>query len=533
MTILTDLQKHYAEIGKSYTKFYTDKVKALTTDVTKELTYISTLDTEMSGLVDDISNVEDLGEAIDMASALCSAFEENPLVAQLMGQIEREYGISITSPLELTKMVVTGGDHPYFKVASAMIRFPLTGSLTSAKLYTITDIVIKLSNMVSVIDPTILAEMVSQNSTDGGIPGDVIVLLNSARAKLATPHLDGPYKSAIADVQSAIDELSDAKLWFGTEVSNISKLALTTALNSTYSELNKYWPEIKTSLTEMNDAITTINFTTITPAGAGKRMGKIRKIRTDIAREVQKMSDPAVPQGPVIPQYIIALGAIKKMLELSQPRPSDGAPSPVVTAIGAWDMTIVNDIESLMNKIINFTKRPYTVAAFAAYCSSLQARVDDYMVMYANTVIEVNSNWPLFPGVRELLDSIKGILGAMGFDNAADALNMGEIDKFADMNELTALSTGSAYVAMTQLASIGYQLGLFGLKDSLDKLKSEAKKKLDKQKFENKAKKKNRLDATKKRLDRLNESFEKFTSFYGEIAGMIEALANIVEINTV
>lgn len=533
MSFLSDIQKHFTEIGKSYTKFYTDKVKQITDDVQKEITYISSLDEELGGLVDDISNVEDLGEAIEMASTLADAFGENPLVAQLMQKIEDDYGVSISSPLELTKMIVTGGDHPYFKVAAAMIRFPVTGAVTSAKLGQLSAAVTALAEMVASVDPAILSGMESQDTSQGGgVPGEVITLLNQARSKLATPHLDGPYKSAISDVQEAINKLSDAKVWAGAEFSNVTKLALTTALNSAYSKLSEYWPDIKSGFSEMQDAITTINTTTISPAGAGKRLGKIRKIRLDIANEVQKMSDDTISQAAIIPQYLITLGSIKKMLELSQPRPSDGTPAPVVTPIGAWDSALVSEIESLIGKIINFSKKPYTVDAFLGYAATLGLRLEEYYVMYASTVLQVEANWAVFPGVKELLQGIKSLLDTLGFDNAADALDLGDIEGFADMSEITALSTGSTMVAFTQVAGIAYQLGQFGLKDKLDKEIASVKKKYEKQKFENKAKKKNRLEDTKKRLKKLNESFEKFQSFYADFTGIVEALSSVAELST-
>lgn len=531
MSTLTELQNYFTKLGENYTKYYTDKVKELTDDVKKEITYLSSLDSELSGMMDDISNVDNLGEAIDMASTLCSAFAENPLVAQLMGQIERDYGVSINSPLELVKMVATGGDHPYFKVAASMIQFPITGTGVLLSLNQLVEAAKVLNGMVIAINPAILAEMTSQMETNGGIPDDVVSSLNEARRKLATPQLDGPYKAAIDDVQAAIDALSNARLWAGNMVDNVQKLALTTALNSTYASISEYFTSIKSGASTLTGYINVINNTTISFSGAGKRLGKIRKIRTDIAREVQKMQE-SIPQAPRIPEYIITLGGIKKMLSLSQPLPSDGTPYPVVTPVTSWDSSIVSEIQSLAGKIIQFTKKPYEVAVFTGYVNELIVKSEEYTLMYANTLLEVEANWASFPGVKELLDTLESVLSELGLDAAADALANGKIDELTSMSDLTATSTGAAFVAIQGIGSIAHNLGLFSLKDSLDTMQAVTKKKVDKQKFENKAKKKNRVSAVKKRLTRLNESFEKFTSFYAELTGLVETVANVVEINT-
>ena len=508
-------------------------VKKAVKDGKTELAYLSKLDTELAAIAEDIGNTDGLGEGIEMASTLCSAFEENPLVAALMGKIEREYGISIASPLELTKMVITGGDHPYFKVASAMIRFPVTGMEIDAKFMLLMGTVVTLSNMVTSIDPSVLDDMGFQDETLGGIPGSVIESLKLARLRLVTPHLDGPYKQAIEDVQEAIDELSNAKLWIGTEVANLEKMALTNALNAASAQANKYWPEIKTGLAKLAEAIDVINTTVIKPAGADKRLGKIRKVRTDIAKEIQKMKDPSVPQGPLMPAYILALASIKRVLEISQPRPSDGNPPPVVTPISSWDSALVASIIETMNRILSFTNRPYNVDAFADYCNQLQSKYNEFAVMYANTLIEVEANWVNFPGVKELLDSVKAMLDGMGFDAAAEALDLGDIEGFADMSELTALSTGSAFVAVQRIAGLFSSLGLFNLTDEMDKLKSSLKKKLDTQTVEKKAKSKNRIANVKKRLDRLNKSFDSTMELVAQVLGAIDAVRGIAEINIV
>jgi hypothetical protein len=518
-------------IASTYVQWGTERYKKAQGIVTR-LWKLKDFDpSELAILDPDSSFIENAGSIMEATQAILPILANNPLVTQLLAHMKDEYNYDFGSNMTFANLLLGGQSSTLFQVCGAMLKFPAVSSRYTMKMRTLFELLHNLCDALDSAYPGGVPDLtIDKLST---IPPDVITHLSQARKSLAqavsgfNPDLV-KYRSAQSNLDAGIEDLKKVGIW-DSMGSDLKAIAFRTAFETVRNNFKGSSLSSREDRLQILALYNTIKNTNILPNATNPSLGKARKAKAELDKILKNMADPTITQSLAIPQYTIALGAIRLTLLNSVPvvvtPPTALFPNSTVTL----DVNLLLQAERVLLRAYNFLKYPNNL-------SLLRPLVEDALVQIA--LIEADMNafkaqldvlWLAIPGVKELIEYTSKLLSEAGLDNANSKLLSGDLPGMSKLNDLTGTSSGATLVALTTLNLAFEEFGLPFMKDQIDALKKKVAPKSEKDQAANKAKKKNKLANITKMLNQILADIDETQQLALDITGMCLAIKSMVE----
>lgn len=513
----------YVEMGK-------DKIKTATSLIAK-LTALKDFDLGEGDLLesDSLTDViESAGTIIEATSGILDVLAENPLVAQFISYMESEFQWKINSPLGLVKMLIGKESSNLLKVATAMIKWPVSAAEYSARTRVIFNTLNSLLNEI----PAGMGDFPLDGTST--IPDAVLTPLLSCR-KLLAQSLSGvnpdlvKYRSAQTDLDTAIAALNDIEVWQNSPLGTVASMTIRLAIDQLRAQFTA--SGATSSMTDNKNEIislyNTIKETPVIPAVTNPTMAKARKAKSEIDKIIRNMQNPDIVQNLALIQYAMALGAVRAVLMAATPiivMPVLAFPNTTVVFNTAPLLKVHRDLGRVYN-FLNYPNKLDLLAQLVADGLSDLNVLDAEITMFN---AQLDALWLVLPGVRELIDMCVELLNKAGLDGAASALETGDISSLISMNALTGTKSGAAFAAISTIMETLTGMRISSFDTVLSKMEAKMKLESSKDQAKIKAKKKSKIEKLKANIANATQAIDESVTFMAEMSGILSGIVSMV-----
>lgn len=511
----------FSQAGTSYTEYLRKEIQKFIQLVTK----VTTLPTQedLVDFVDDIS-VDNISDAIEEASLVMDAIDNNPLVAKLKKDLEDSLGISFTGALQGAQLLVAGSNSPLMKVSTAMLKWP-------SEVATFLTYADTLAVYAKIINDNIIAKGGVNKWEDipnTEIPEEIKEKLKASHKNigrsLIAPYNYSLYQLAIDQIKEAVSLLEDIPYHLNFVSGNTSASAMKIATNSIFEDIKNIYTSMTKSSSTLPQIISNIKDTDLNKSTSTTQTRQSYLAREKLKGVIDQLNLTNVDQAAFIPQYLIVLNTVYNML--IKGRPTYNPPPNIFDRSSViLDQDKINVVMRYARKLYQYTLKPYRIDLFSEFYVQYKISVDELIESLDETTQQIEDLWLQIPGVKEVLEGIFAVLENTGFDAALDVLSSGDIGGFLGLNDITGTSTGMIMVAFDQIAEIGHALNLYQLSTIIEDVREDLKLKSDKKQFEQKSKKNEKLSKLKKSLNELNSTIDSATELISTVQGILNAIS--------
>jgi len=508
-------------IGQSYASDYIATYKKAMDLVTTIKKFAEPEVTDLSG---DATSWTDV---VAEATEILDAAGQSPLMNAMYDQIEKEFGISIRTPLALAQNIMQGSDSNLLKVVVAMLTFEIKMKAFASAVQIIYDAMAEVNSYIA--DRSGMNGLFNSGAV---IPNDVIVRLEKARNELqrtlGSPFDVKKYDFNTDEIKAVARDLEALPIFLNAS-NAAGNLALKMMLEATQSTVSSAYRLILNSGTECKKTITTIitTDTTIKTVSSSRFVMAQKAIRriNGLLNEMKRGGDQ---QGMMIPKYIVALNVAYSILRTGKPMNSPDITFDLVDVSGITVTTVeIDAILASCRKLLRATQNPRRLVAIKDELSGLYAKLQVFRshVTSSQKAIEAIEADVRYDKAFEIAQSV--MLLIQGLDMAQMLLSNGDYSDFFNATEMTSTSEGAAFVGLSTLAEICDKVGLV-----LPAMKFREKaKSMQKQEREKRSKREARKERKKSKIatqiEEINKMIESSQELFATAVGTIDGLASV------
>ena len=519
-SLLTTLQSSLQSVGESYVSDYTAAYR-------QAMAMVATLSgyTEFSDDVPEVDN--DWTDTVAAASEILNAVNESPLMNEIYDQIEKEFGISIRSPLALAQNIMQGSDSGLLKVVVAILSFELKMNTFAASVQVILDAMKGVNQFIA--DH---AGMDGFLNPETPIPNEVIQRLEMARNELqrslGSPFDVEKYDFNTQEVRRVAEAMERIEI-FERAFDALGLMALKMMLESTGSVVASTYRLLQRSGSEckknLNIILTTD--TTVQTVSSQRFVMAKRAIRR-INGLLKDMTRGNIDQGLLIPKYIVALNVAYSILRTGRPKVNNDI---VLSPMDISGVTVtaveIDAMLSTCRKLLRATQQPRKLVAIEGQIATLEAQ----LTLFRSHITETQAFFEIIEGdydkAFEIAQTVLVLI--QGLDMAQMFLENGEYSDFFNATENTATSEGAAIAALQLLADTCDRVGM-GLIAVKFREKS---KEMQKQEREKRSKREARKERKKSKLaeqiKEINAMIQSTQELVATAVGTIHGIAAVID----
>lgn len=514
-------------IGDSYFKMAKEKWTKGQSIVTK-LTALGDIDfSEADGY-----STETFGDCIDSAgtvlaesSAILEVLANNPLVARFLEHLQTQYGWDLGSPLALVQSLVGKKGSSLMTVVGGMLQFPVYAEKFTLQVQIIID---SLDAAWAEIESRYTIPTDALSTTPQAIPDAVMQHLTQARILLGKG-LGGntdvvSYASGKQELENAIADLGNTSAWGSMLAADAEAMIIKTVLDSLRNQFSTA-ALLRDDKAKILSLYQTIKTTVVMQSSPSPSMVKLRKALSDLNKTIAQMNMPNIQHSLLIPQYLIALGAIKATLDMARPvilPPPFAFPNGAVLLNTATLETLYRDL----GRLSNILQYPRQINTLRVAIDTAKADLNQWIVERDAFYAQLENLWLMLPGLRELIDAMGALLGGMGMDRAADALKGGDLSKLMDMSAKTAIYSGAAVQGIITVLAVCRGFGITYFDEKLYELKTKLTKTSKKDEAAVRTKRNTKLAMVKKAIEDALQAIDDATALATDVAGLV----NVVQV---
>lgn len=512
-------------VAESYASEYVSAYNQLSTLVATISKYPEYLTTPDEDIVSDADWTDVLSEASDIVNAA----GESPVMQEVFNQIEKEFGISVTSPLSLAQNIMQGKDSGLLKVIVAMLQYPIKMSAFTQAVQALYD---ATSSLALFIDGR-GASMNGFFNASSPIPDDVLIALQNTRNKLQTtlmsPFDVRKYELYTEELRDVIVSLESVPIIDGA-LDAAGSLIVKMVMDASSNEMLEAYRLLSKAATEAKNNISVIKTTdTAVKTSNTQRFVMAKKAIRRINGVIDEMKRGGVLQGAMIPKYIIALNVAHAILRTGKPVVDSATVGPmdvsgVIDSIAQIDLVLAS-----CRKIILCLQKPARLFYLKDELASLYGRIQllNSQIATSSAAITALAEDAAFEHAFEVAQSVLALI--QGLDYANMLLSNGDYSSFFEITETTATSEAAAQQALTILADLCEKTGMPILFSS--KLR-EAAKKMEKQEREKRARREAKKERKKSKIvtaiEETNKLIQDGQELFATAIGAVDSIQSII-----
>ena len=525
--MLDNLKQAGKDIGKSYVDHYKELIKKATDDIAK-LTALGDVDFE-DAFSDSENLMDGLSDAMDVATSVCGALGDNPLLDSALKRLSDQYGFDFTSPLELAKSLMSGKGNDLMKVVGAMLQFPLKKEeyLAQANL-TIT----AAEKLVSELNAHGIDLSKAQSLIDAQqIPDEIVQRMITARRELTKSmtgdFLEDEYQKGINNLKQALTDMGNINVW----ADSLGAASLTEGVRLIFNQiafLIKGYIYMERQIhRELVDLINVIRTTPVMLGSTTKAYGKSKAAIHDLnvlIAEINKVNENEIAY---VPQYMVALGTIITVLKMAKPYTNTTAPTALGNTSIPFDEGKLSALYLATGRIYTFTKNPGKAALLESHVLDSRTKYDEAKQELDNFNAQINILWTHLPGIKDFLNEVKTLLAGAGLDKAADAIASGDVTGLMSMDDKTATKVGAVLVSLETVNEVLKAYGI-NASEEIEKYIKKTYNKYISKKVSNDSKKKDKINKLKKTLTEAADALNDISKMVEEVTGTVVAVEAII-----
>jgi len=518
---LSTLKTSMVSIGQSYASDYTAMYKKAM-DLVATITKFSDPTTP-----DDIGST-DWTDTVTEATEILDAAGQSPLMNAMYDQIEKEFGISIRTPLALAQNIMQGSDSNLLKVVVAMLSFEMKMKAFASAVQIIYDAMAEVNSYI--------ADRSGMNGLfDSGavIPNEIIVRLEKARNELqrtlGSPFDVKKYDLNTAEIKLVAKDLEELPLFLNASnaAGNLALKMMLEATQSTVSSayrlLQKHGEECKKTVMIIISTDTTIK--TVSSSRFVMAQKAVRRIN-GLLSEMKRGGDQ---QGMMIPKYIVALNVAYSILRTGKPMNSPDITFDLMDVSGMIVTSVeIDTILASCRKLLKATQNPRRLVTIKDELSGLYAKLQVFRshTTSSQKAIEAIESDIRYNKAFEIAQSV--LLLIQGLDMAQMLLENGDYSDFFNATEMTSTSEGAAFVGLSTLADMCDKVGL-----SVVAVKFREKaKEMQKQEREKRSKREARKERKKSKIatqiEEINKAIEGMQELVATASGTLDGIISVI-----
>jgi len=517
---LDALKSSLVSIGESYASDYTAAYKQAMEMVTKITKYPEFLDTPS----DDVEST-DWTEVVTQASEIVDAAGQSPLMNEIYNQIEKEFGISVRTPLALAQNIMQGSDSNLLKVVVAMLTFETKMAAFSTAVQTIYDALAEVSNYIA-----IHYSMDGSFNPGAAIPNEIVVRLETARNELqrtlGTPFDIKKYDLNTDEIKSIASAMEELDL-FDNVTDALGNMALKMMLETTQSTVAAAYRLLQRAGDECKKTITTITTTDTTlkvVSSARFVMAKkaIRRI-SGILAEMKRGDN----QGLMIPKYIVALNVAYSILRTGKPINVTDITFDVMDVSGIT--VTITEIDALLascRKVLRATQQPRKLVAIKDELTTLRSKLQIFNAHASASQVAIEALEGDYSKAFEIAQTVLVLIS--GLDMAQMLLTNGEYDDFFAAPETTSTSEGAAMVGLEAMAIVCTQVGMIMLAQSFREKAKQMQKKEREKRSKREARKERKKSKIATQIEEINKMLESTQELVSLATGTLDGIVSVI-----
>ena len=520
--LLTTLESSLEDVAESYVSDYT----AIYRDAMAMVATVSSY-TEYTDDLPEVDN--DWTDVVADASEILNAAGQSPLLNEIYDQIEKEFGISMRTPLAMAQNIMQGSDSSLLKVVVAILSFELKMNTFAASVQVILDAMKDVNDYIA-NHTGITGYLVPETA----IPGEIIQRLTTARNELqrsmGSPFDVSKYDLNTQEVRAVAAAMEEIEI-FDRATDAMGNMALKMMLESTGSLVASTYRLLQRSAAECKKNLEIILTTDTTiKTVSTQRFVMAKKAVRRINGVLNEMTRSGIPQGLLIPKYIVALNVAYSILRTGRPQTN---PAITLTPLDISGVTVTSaEIDAILascRKLLRATQQPRKLVAIEGEITTLTTNLALFRAHVTSTqaFFEIIEQQVGYEDAFEIAETVLGLI--QGLDMAQMFLENGKYSEFFNATESTATSEGSAVVAFSVLADLCDRvgMGMIGMKFR------EKSKEMQKQEREKRSKREARKERKKSQIatqiEEINKMIQTTQEMVATAVGTLQGITAVID----